>query len=78
GRGSTPTANRLLPLLGQTTHGSRMSREILFPCTRNAGMISPRICSRILAPQRIGRSASLARRGGFAPRGVGAPFPCTR
>ncbi|MCH90155.1 hypothetical protein A2U01_0011064, partial [Trifolium medium] len=70
--------NRPLPLPGQITHGSRMSREILFPCTRNVGTIFPRICSRALAHRRIERSASLACRGGFAPRGAGELFKCTR
>ncbi|MCI47328.1 hypothetical protein A2U01_0068569, partial [Trifolium medium] len=67
--------NRLPPLPGQTTHGSRTNRGIPFPCTRSAGTIFPRICSQTSAPRRIGWSVSQARRGGFAPRGVGAPFP---
>ncbi|MCI55116.1 hypothetical protein A2U01_0076366, partial [Trifolium medium] len=44
----------------------------------NIGTIFPRICSRILVLRRIGRSASPARRGGFAPRGGGALSQCIR
>ncbi|MCI57525.1 hypothetical protein A2U01_0078776, partial [Trifolium medium] len=52
-------------------------RGIPSSCTRSVGTIFPRKCLRTSAPQRIGRSASLACRGGFARRGGGAPFPCT-
>ncbi|MCI31353.1 hypothetical protein A2U01_0052565, partial [Trifolium medium] len=70
--------NRLLRILGLTIIGLRMSRGIPSSCTRSVGMIFPRICSRTSAPQRIGRSVFQAHRGGFAPRGVGEPFPCIR